>query len=495
MSRRRFLPIMALYFLSSVVSGEHLYESFALPGFEEINLGTVSLHYEIRDSTPDGGVFVGAKVYRNLNGKTAHVPFWFNDEAGLQLIPLPAGVEPPSGFTTVGIGSGVSEDGQFIVGRIMNPSGQLEAFRYEVANDRLELLGHLKGANPAEGDSTLSRATGVSANGSVITGQSLGPDGYPEAFVWTKAEGMVRVFTEGHPDFESSWAYAVSADGTRLGGFLESGYTSIGFFRNPEGEITQLPLLEGGSFNPLEAFAGSSSAMLGKANRPGPGPSGAEQVGFIWEVESPMKFIPAPGPIYRFDPGSVTEALDFGAGTAISSPGEADWDNAWWRAAVWYEETGTDWLDTVLSDRYHFEWKGARFLLSAFVCDDGSHILAAGGSGAVYRIPLSLTVAAAYTVFPSSRYRGGTRSSQWLGELRVERFPWVEHDGMGWVYIEPLSRENKAVWIWKPGRNAWLVTSDALYPALYCYRDRGWLRHLQETEWVFNYTTDSWESL
>lgn len=495
MNDRRFLPLATMFCLCGIAFGEYLYESFALPGFGVITRGTVSLRYEIRDSTPDGGVFVGAKVYRDLNGGTARVPYWFSDEEGLQRIPLPAGVEPPAGFTTTGIASAVSGDGQVIAGRILNPAGQLEAFRYEVTSGRLELLGHLQGAIPEAGASILSRATGVSADGSVITGQSLGPGGVMEAFVWTRAEGMVPVFGQGHPDFESSWAYAVSADGTRLVGFLESGNTSIGFYRNAEDGITRLPLLEGGSFNPLEGFAGSSYAMLGKANRPGPGPSGAEQVGVIWEADSPMKVIRGPGPMYRLDPSSVTEGLDLVAGAAIHSPGEANWDNAWWRAALWSEETGTDWLDAVLSDRYQFEWKGDRFLGSAYVCDDGSHILVSRLSGIVYRIPLSLPVAPTYVIFPDSRYRNGTRISEWLGELRVPDFPWVEHEGMGWVYIDPLSREEEVVWIWKPGRNAWLTTSKALYPALYCHRDQGWLRHLRGTGWVFNYATDSWESL
>src|ERR1044071_5839052 len=56
-----------------------------------------------------------------------------------------------------------------------------------------------------------SRATAVSADGSVVVGTGYNANSQPEAFRWTSGTGMVALgmLTNGY----GSWASAVSADG------------------------------------------------------------------------------------------------------------------------------------------------------------------------------------------------------------------------------------------------------------------------------------------
>jgi len=78
-------------------------------------------------------------------------------------------------------------------------------------------LGNLRGAE------YLSRAHGVSANGSVVVGQSQSAFG-SEAFRWTSGEGMIGLGDLPGGGFRS-WARDVSANGSVVVG---SGLTALG---------------------------------------------------------------------------------------------------------------------------------------------------------------------------------------------------------------------------------------------------------------------------
>jgi probable HAF family extracellular repeat protein len=99
---------------------------------------------------------------------------------------------------------GISADGSVVVGETVSSSG-MQAFRWTMA-DGMQGLGDLPGGTPS------SAAHGVSADGSVIVGQSTSSLG-PEAFRWTSSEGMVGLGSLPGPEFRSS-ATDVSADGS-----------------------------------------------------------------------------------------------------------------------------------------------------------------------------------------------------------------------------------------------------------------------------------------
>jgi probable HAF family extracellular repeat protein len=112
---------------------------------------------------------------------------------------------------------GVNFDGSVIVGYAGSSEGRV-AFRWTAANG-LESLGDL----PGGGVNAEARAT--SADGSMVVG--FGEVGNSnEAFVWTAATGMKGLGTlppvvEG--DSRGSEAYAISADGSVIGGKSNNG--------------------------------------------------------------------------------------------------------------------------------------------------------------------------------------------------------------------------------------------------------------------------------
>lgn len=175
----------------------------------------------------DGSAIVG----RADKGGTSRPFLW---QSGNRLIDL--GSLDPNRLR--GEAAGLSDNGLVAVGKSTSSNDLLtrEAFRWTEAEGMLG-LGHLGGR---EGDGIsapwgYSFATGVSGNGSVVVGTSLGDQG-PEAFAWTEAAGMVglggreefvsvslRNLITGIPDFwegfdVSSAARAASYDGAVIVG-------------------------------------------------------------------------------------------------------------------------------------------------------------------------------------------------------------------------------------------------------------------------------------
>jgi uncharacterized membrane protein len=108
----------------------------------------------------------------------------------------------------------VSADGSIVVGQRFS-DGVIEAFRWTV-DQGLVGLGNLRGGNG------LSRAFGISADGSTIVGESMwatppGTTGWgPQAFRWTADAGIVGLGLL--PGSSSTRAMAVSADGSVIVG-------------------------------------------------------------------------------------------------------------------------------------------------------------------------------------------------------------------------------------------------------------------------------------
>lgn len=115
--------------------------------------------------------------------------------------------------------SAVSADGSVIVGTLTRPTDQYpgameEAFRWTKEAGPQSLGDLPEGDNSGDAlAERLLRATGVSADGSVIVGHDLK---HGEAFRWSKGGGMRGLGRL--PGGEQSWAFAVSADGVTIVG-------------------------------------------------------------------------------------------------------------------------------------------------------------------------------------------------------------------------------------------------------------------------------------
>jgi probable HAF family extracellular repeat protein len=133
------------------------------------------------------------------------------------------------------LASGVNADGTVVVGEANDASDQRQAFRWTAASGMVG-LDFLPGGNR-------SLARGVNANGKVVVGQARDASGQPQAFRWTRATRMQSVMTlllAAKVVTMSGWqltsANGVSADGTVITG---DGVDPLG---QTQGWIARLPL-------------------------------------------------------------------------------------------------------------------------------------------------------------------------------------------------------------------------------------------------------------
>ena len=168
-----------------------------------------------------------------------------------------------SGFSS--FGWGVSADGSVVVGQ---SGGASEAFRWTSG-------GGMVGLGDLPGGSVASQALGVSGDGSVVVGQSISSNGN-EAFRWTNGGGMVGLgdLPGGN---SSSFAYGVSTDGSVIvwRSDIAGGVHS---FRSSSGcELVGLGDLPGGSY-----FSHAYDVSADGAVVVGRGTSGSGTEAFRW---------------------------------------------------------------------------------------------------------------------------------------------------------------------------------------------------------------------
>jgi probable HAF family extracellular repeat protein len=154
---------------------------------------------EARGVSADGSIVVGQA--RSANGPEA---FRWTAAGGM----VGLGDLPGGGWNSEA--NAISADGNVIVGSTIGPGGKRQAFRWTAA-EGMTGLGFL-----ADGDIAESSAAAVSADGSVIVGYSHKADAegrtLSRPFRWTAAEGMVEI---GHLGYDyPGRATGVSADGS-----------------------------------------------------------------------------------------------------------------------------------------------------------------------------------------------------------------------------------------------------------------------------------------
>lgn len=174
-----------------------------------------------RGVSADGSVVIGT-VERDFPPQSGHEAFRWTESAGMVGL----------GFLSIypqSQGEAVSADGSVIVGESMNTSGSGEAFRWTESGGMVG-LGELTGGDIG------SYALGVSDNGLVVVGYSLSASGI-DAFHWTESEGMVNLGGYRAFDVSNDGSVVVGSDGrwTELGGWQDIGGTGIAL--TPDGSV------------------------------------------------------------------------------------------------------------------------------------------------------------------------------------------------------------------------------------------------------------------
>ena len=242
--------------------------------------------------------------------------------------------------------SGVSADGSVICGFSVNRTGSHEAFVWTEATGMVGL-----------GDfGVRSFAFSVSANGRVIVGYSEHSPGVTEAFAWTAEAGMIGL---GDLGGGNSLAWGVSADGSVIVG--ESQKVARGsneaFVWTAEAGMVGLGTL-GGRHSTALGVSADGSVIVG-ASEPSTGPSRA----FVWTAEAGM--IPL---------DSLPNA-QYGAATTLTDDGSTAAGNSYGIAAVWNTTTGeVRELQTLLLQDYGLDTKKSK-LGRCYISGDGSTLV------------------------------------------------------------------------------------------------------------------------
>jgi len=181
----------------------------------------------------DGSVVVGSS--HSLPGPVdGFEPFLWTADAGMvSLGDFPGG-------STGGGARDVSADGRTVVGRGTSDLGG-QAFRWTAA-DGMVNLGDLGGSG-----FTRSQAWGISADASVIVGESASSLGAREAFRWTRDGGMEALGDLPGGRFESA-AFAASNDGSVIIGLAASALGDEAFRWTRESGMIGLGALPGDTF-------------------------------------------------------------------------------------------------------------------------------------------------------------------------------------------------------------------------------------------------------
>ncbi|MBK8914967.1 MAG: hypothetical protein IPM64_10275 [Phycisphaerales bacterium] len=163
------------------------------------------------DVSADGSVVVGY----SRNAAAREEAFRWSNGAMIGLGFLSAA---PGGYAhqARSFASGISADGSVIVGGSYDAAGRPEAFRW--SNGAMVGLSFLSAAPGGHAYNAWSIATDVSADGSVVVGQSRNTAGAYEAFRWSNGAmvglGFLSAAPNGHAPSATSAVNAVSADGS-----------------------------------------------------------------------------------------------------------------------------------------------------------------------------------------------------------------------------------------------------------------------------------------
>jgi uncharacterized membrane protein len=149
------------------------------------------------------------------------------------------------------VATDLSADGKTIVGFSESYVGN-KAIRWTESGG-IQNLGWLSGGE------TASRAMSVNGDGSVVVGYSGG-----RAFRWTASSGMQDLGSL--PDFPSAFAMSLSTDGSKIVGFLASGWEARTFLWTGSGGMRELGALPGNVWSQPQAISDDGVVVVGSSS-------------------------------------------------------------------------------------------------------------------------------------------------------------------------------------------------------------------------------------
>jgi len=224
----------------------------ALPG--------VSGHaYVLANGASDNGTVIAGLSAETYSSRATAV-VW----EGTTLTTL-AHLNPTAGYFQASSAFGISGDGTVVVGSSSTATGATHAVRWVNKGNPQDLNG---------GNFLSSIAQRASRDGSVIVGYGGNATYGSEAFVWTAANGMTGLGVlpaDAGATYAQSRATDVSADGTVAVGFSVGHGTNSyaeAFRWTRSGGMTGLGLLSGGQDSRAYAVNANGSVIVGSATRP-----------------------------------------------------------------------------------------------------------------------------------------------------------------------------------------------------------------------------------
>ena len=213
--------------------------AFSLPAAAQVSfqsLGTPGGFVDVSDMSADGSAFVATS-----NGQAY---LWTTSNPIYTPIPGTNGVY--SSYS-------VSNGGLFVCGTMPDSSGNDVAARWSKATGQWTLLGGLVG----QSGTSISSAYDISEDGSVVVGLGWVTPNIAHAFRWDPVGGLVDLGTLAGALLSSSRADGVSADGTTITGFDSDPVTGVW-----RGVVwTNLVETQTGSLDPADPIDGPSQGF------------------------------------------------------------------------------------------------------------------------------------------------------------------------------------------------------------------------------------------
>ena len=207
-----------------------------------------------------------------------------------------------------GEANGISADGSVIVGTYISESDEITTWRSTGVTSSRDR----RPAGAYRTALSLTAARAVSADGTVVVGESRHKSGYDEAFRFHADTGLIQLGVV--PGDSSSVADGVSADGSVIVG-SSSGTDTQAFRWTQETGMVGLGTLPGGSRNSrARGVSADGSVIVGQCY----GEAGFEA--FVWDATSGMRSV-RQVLVSQFDLGANLRGWKLRAATAVSADG------------------------------------------------------------------------------------------------------------------------------------------------------------------------------
>lgn len=268
--------------------------------------------------------------------------------------------------------SGLSADGSIVIGQVTTgASQQLQSYRWTESTG-FQLLGVL-----AEDVSLpFSRATGISADGTIIAGTSRTLLGN-EPFIYSESTGLTGLGTNGVIN-SSSGATDISSDGSVIVGSLLSPITnrSEAFRWTESGGIEGLGTLEGGTTgSSATAISGNGKVIVGNSSV-----AASSNEVFYWTEATGMQSL---GRFPGTDEFIFVHDTNYDGSIIVGAIGSSPYGGR--DAVVWDPERGFRDLNDILLLDYGVDLEGWHLEEANGVSADGQWIVGMGINPAGFR--------------------------------------------------------------------------------------------------------------